>query len=151
MMVGVNDEKATIAYLYYYDSDRDYLSEKNASEATRIKRMQDLVSTSFAWEWKEGTIVVTISSKQKVPLFHGHVNRPGEFLFIYIMGGIVAVVIFVLLAKYVFFWAEQDEKVTSRQIVFESSFIDSGDTYRVSSDDLLFEVSGKWQYLDSLK
>ena len=93
---------------------------------------------------------MTISTK-KDPLFHGHVNRPGEFLFIYIMGGIVAVVIFVLLAKYVFFWAEQDEKVTSRQIVFESYFIDSGDTYLVSSDDLLFEVSGKWQDLDSLK
>lgn len=94
---------------------------------------------------------MTISSKQKDPLFHGHVNRPGEFLFIYIMVGIVVVVIFVLLAKYVFFWAEQDEKVTSRQIVFESYFIDSGDTYLVSSDDLLFEVSGKWQDLDSLK
>lgn len=50
MMVGVNDEKATIAYLYYHDSDLDYISEKNASEATRIKCMQDLVSTSFAWE-----------------------------------------------------------------------------------------------------
>ena len=93
---------------------------------------------------------MTIST-QKDPLFHGHVKRPGEFLFIYIMGGIVAIVIFLLLAKYVFFWAEQNEKVTSRQIVFESYFIDSGDTYLVSSNDLLFEVSGTWQDLDSLK
>jgi hypothetical protein len=94
---------------------------------------------------------VTISAEQKDPLFHGHVNRPGVFLFAYVLGGIVVIVMFVLLAEYVFFWAEQNEKVTTRQVVFESYFMEAGDTYLVSSDDLLFEVSGKWKDMDSLK
>lgn len=49
-MVGVNDKKATIAYLAFYDDELDYLSEENAGEAERIKCMQNLVRTSFVWE-----------------------------------------------------------------------------------------------------
>ena len=42
MMVGVNDEKMKIAYLYYYDVELDYLAEGNADEAKRIAVMQNL-------------------------------------------------------------------------------------------------------------
>lgn len=50
LMVGVNDAKMKIAYLFYHDTDLDYLSEGNAGEANRIKRMQELVRKAFVWE-----------------------------------------------------------------------------------------------------
>ena len=50
MMVGVNDEKMKIAYLYYYNVELDYLAEGNADEAKRIAVMQNLIRTSFVWE-----------------------------------------------------------------------------------------------------
>ena len=94
------------------------------------------------------------SEKQKDstdPLFHGHVVRPVEFLVAYILGGIVIAALAVLVARYVFFWTEQNEKVSEQQVIFESYSINGEDTRLVSSDNQLFEVSGSWQDADSLE
>ena len=49
MMVGYNDTKMKIAYLYFYDPDLDYLSEENATEEEKQKRMPELIKDSFVW------------------------------------------------------------------------------------------------------
>ena len=49
MMVGYNDAEKKIAYLYFYDPDLDYLSEENASEEEKQKRMSELIKDSFVW------------------------------------------------------------------------------------------------------
>ena len=48
-MLGLNDEKKSIAYLYFYDFDIDYLAEPSSSEEYKNSRMQSLIETAFFW------------------------------------------------------------------------------------------------------
>lgn len=53
MMVGFNDSKNTIAYLYYYDFDRDCISYegsfKSATYEFKLKEMRSFLKTYFYW------------------------------------------------------------------------------------------------------
>lgn len=46
MMLGLNDDECTIAYLYYYDYDIDYIAEIDDDLEAE---MRGLVKTAFAW------------------------------------------------------------------------------------------------------
>lgn len=46
MLLGFNDEKHTIAYLYYYDFDIDFIAEEGEDLE---EEMRDFVDIAFAW------------------------------------------------------------------------------------------------------
>lgn len=48
MMVGYNDSKKTIVYMYYYDFDIDYLYDKSDKE-TREEIMHRFIDVAFIW------------------------------------------------------------------------------------------------------
>lgn len=48
-MVGFDDVNNSIAYLYYYDLDLDYLCDKNATIEERNKCMPELIEEAFYW------------------------------------------------------------------------------------------------------
>ena len=45
-MIGTSDEKTSVAYLYFYDQDLDYISEEGENEP-----MKDFVQQYFEYEW----------------------------------------------------------------------------------------------------
>ena len=49
LMVGHNDSKSKIAYLYFYDFDIDYLLDTSASKAEIDNRMPKLIKDYFVW------------------------------------------------------------------------------------------------------
>ena len=49
MMVGLNDSKKKISYLYYYNIEMDCLSEKNAKDEELSNRMIELIEDAFIW------------------------------------------------------------------------------------------------------
>ena len=48
-MIGYNETLRSVAYLYFYDFDLDYLSEKSDSQEDINKRMPKLIEESFYW------------------------------------------------------------------------------------------------------
>lgn len=48
MLLGYNDDKNTIVYLYFYDNDLDYLYNET-SRKTREEAMYDFIEDSFIW------------------------------------------------------------------------------------------------------
>ena len=48
-MVGLDHLKQSIAYLYFYDGDLDYLCEKNATSEEKNKRMIEIIDNYFCW------------------------------------------------------------------------------------------------------
>lgn len=46
-MIGLNDTARSVAYLYYSDSDRDYLAE---TDADLDQKMRDLINKEFNWQ-----------------------------------------------------------------------------------------------------
>ncbi len=48
-MVGFDEVNKSIAYLYYYDADIDYLDDNKSTEEDRNKRMPELIETAFYW------------------------------------------------------------------------------------------------------
>ena len=53
MLVGFNDSKKTISYMYFYDFDLDVISDKGtndgASEALKQREMRNFLKTYFYW------------------------------------------------------------------------------------------------------
>jgi hypothetical protein len=48
-MIGFDEENNSIAYLYFYDFDIDYLEDGTATEEEKNKRMPRLIETAFYW------------------------------------------------------------------------------------------------------
>lgn len=49
MIVGYNDSKKTICYLYFYDLDLDYMCEGIATDDMKYKEMTDFIDRYFIW------------------------------------------------------------------------------------------------------
>ena len=48
MLLGYNDDKNTIAYLYFYDIDLDYLYHEG-SRKTKEEKIYEFIDDSFIW------------------------------------------------------------------------------------------------------
>lgn len=85
------------------------------------------------------------------PIFHGHVIDPAVFMILYVLIGIVITVLAILLAHYVFFWADKNASTLEQQVVFESFSFEGSDTRLLSSDKQIYRISGRWQEKESLE